>query len=93
MLPPGQDQVTGTRLRQFVGTVGWLGQTGRLIPPGPAGVHLHPGLDIGVITDMCRWLLQAPGIAEGQPLPGGTGVARYAPSCSTTWADPLQFLP
>ncbi len=86
VLPAGQDRETGTRLRQFVGTVGWLGQTGRLVPSGPAGVHLHLGLDIGVTTDMCRWPLQAPGIAEGQPPPG-------AYWCSTTWADPLQFLP
>lgn len=86
VLPPGASEPFGTRLRQFVGTVGWLGQTGRLVPPGPAGVHLHLGLDIGVTTDMCRWPLQAPGIAEGQPPPG-------AYWCNTTWADPLQFLP
>jgi hypothetical protein len=86
VLSPGASEPFGTRLRQFVGTVGWLGQTGRLVPPGPVGVHLHLGLDIGVTTDMCRWPLQAPGIAEGQPPPG-------AYWCSTTWADPLQFLP
>ena len=86
VLPPGASEPFGTRLRQFIGTVGWLGQTGRLVPPGPAGVHLHLGLDIGVTTDMCRWPLQAPGVVEGQPPPG-------AYWCSTTWADPLQFLP
>lgn len=86
VLPPSADSETGTRLRQFIGTIGWLGQTGRLIPPGPAGVHLHLGLNIGVSSDMCRWPLQAPGIAEGQPPPG-------ALSCQTTWADPAQFLP
>ncbi|MFV9507577.1 MAG: hypothetical protein AB4911_23755 [Oscillochloridaceae bacterium umkhey_bin13] len=86
VLPPSQMHVTGTRLRQFVGIVGWLGQTGRLVPPGPAGVHLHLGLDIGVSTDMCRWPLQAPGVPQGQPPPGTW-------SCQTTWADPLQFLP
>jgi hypothetical protein len=86
VLPPGIQSATGTRMRQFIGTVGWLGQTGRLILPGPAGVHLHLGLAIGVTTDMCRWPLQAPGVPEGQPPPG-----TY--TCQTTWADPLQFLP
>lgn len=86
VLPPDENNETGTRLRQFVGTVGWLGQTGRLVPPGSAGVHLHLGLDIGVMTDMCRWPLQAPGVAEGQLPPG-------ADSCQTSWADPAQFLP
>jgi hypothetical protein len=86
VLPPSPDGDTGSKLRQFVGTVGWLGQTGRLIPAGSAGVHLHLGLDIGVMTNMCRWPLQAPGIPEDVPPPGSD-------YCYTTWADPLQFLP
>jgi hypothetical protein len=86
VLPPSIGNESGTLMRQFVGTVGWLGQTGRLVPPGSAGVHLHLGLDIGVTSDMCRWPLQAPGVSEGQPPPGASW-------CETTWADPLQFLP
>lgn len=86
VLPPGLDRAIGTRLRQFEGAVGWLGQTGRLIPPGPAGVHLHLGLDTGSWTDMCRWPNQVAGVAEEQPPPGA-----YA--CLTNWADPLQYLP
>lgn len=86
VLPPSAQRERGTLLRQFTNMVGWLGQTGDMTPRGPAGVHLHLGLDIGTTTDMCRWPLQAQGIAEGEPPPG-------AYSCVTTWADPLQFLP
>lgn len=88
VLPPSQGWFggSGTRLRQFTGTVGWLGLTGRIRPIGTAGAHLHLGIDLGVTTDICRWPLQAPGIPEGQPPPG-------AWSCMTTWVDPLQFLP
>jgi hypothetical protein len=86
VLPPGPDQQTGTLLRQFVGIVGWLGETGRLWPPGPAGIHLHLGLDNGSTTDMCRWPNQVTNAPPGEPPRGGT-------QCLTTWADPLQFLP
>jgi len=84
--PPSGIWPTGTRLRQFTGVVGWIGQTGRLIPPGAAGGHLHLGLDLGMTTDVCRWPFQPPGVPEGQPPPGGW-------SCVTTWVDPVQFLP
>ncbi|HEU5090885.1 MAG TPA: hypothetical protein VFT99_25715 [Roseiflexaceae bacterium] len=86
VLPPDEDHETGTRLRQFVGTVGWLGQTGRQVPSGPAGAHLHLGLDTGKATNMCRRPLQAPGVPETRLPPGASG-------CWTDWADPLQFLP
>ena len=86
VFPPGQGSPTGSPLRQLVGTVGWIGQTGRIVPPGPSGVHLHLGLDIGQWTDTCRWPLQVPGFADGQVPPGGSW-------CGTTWVDPLQFLP
>lgn len=86
VLLPSEQRQTGTQMRQFVGIVGWLGQTGNISPQGSAGVHLHLGLDIGTMTDMCRWPLQASNIAEGEPPPG-------AYFCTTTWADPLQFLP
>lgn len=86
VLLPNAERQTGTHMRQFVGAVGWLGQTGAISPQGSAGVHLHLGLDIGTMTDMCRWPLQAVNVAEGEPPPG-------AYFCTTTWADPLQFLP
>jgi cell wall-associated NlpC family hydrolase len=86
VLPPGPGRESGTKLRQFDGIVGWLGVTGKLWPPGPAGVHLHLGLDIGTQTDMCRWPNQLPGLPEGTVPPGGT-------FCMTSWADPIQFLP
>lgn len=86
VLLPDKQRQTGTQMRQFVGTVGWLGQTGNIVPQGVAGVHLHLGLDIGTTTDMCRWPLQAANTNEGEPPPG-------AYFCTTTWADPLQFLP
>jgi hypothetical protein len=86
LLPPGPDKPEGTQLRQFVGIVGWLGDSGHLWPPWPQGAHLHLALDNGSATDMCRWPNQAPGASSGEPPPGGT-------QCLTTWADPLQFLP
>jgi hypothetical protein len=76
----------GTTLRHFIGAVGWIGESGRLIPPGAAGVHLHLGLDVGTTIDSCHWPFQPPGLPIGQPPSGGE-------SCLTTWADPLQFLP
>jgi hypothetical protein len=84
VLPTGSGALTGTTLRQFVGIIGWLGDTGRLWPPWPAGAHLHLGLDNGNTTDMCRWPNQQPGVPVGQPPPGGD-------RCLT--ADPAQFLP
>jgi hypothetical protein len=86
LLAPGPDGQPGTRLRQFIGIVGWLGTTGGLWPPGPAGVHLHLAVDTGTWTDMCRWPNQVPNAPSGEPPPGGT-------ACMTSWADPLQFLP
>jgi hypothetical protein len=86
VLPPGLDVQTGTRLRQFVGIVGWLGESGDLRPRGPAGAHLHLGLDVGSWTDVCQWPFQLSGVPPGEPPPGGT-------SCLTMWADPVQFLP
>jgi cell wall-associated NlpC family hydrolase len=82
----GPPVLPGTTLRQFDGIAGWLGETGRLHPPGLAGVHLHLGVSLGIPTDMCRWPNQAPGVPEGQP-------PRGSATCWTIWADPLQFLP
>ena len=86
VMPPDRARPTGSALRQLVGRVGWIGQTGRLIPAGAAGVHLHLGVDIGQWTNTCRWPLQIAGIPEGQAPPGESW-------CGTTWVDPLQFLP
>jgi hypothetical protein len=86
VLPPGPDTPDGSPLRQFAGTVGWLGDTGKLWPPWPQGAHLHLGLDNGSTTDICRWPNQAPGLPSGAPPPGGM-------QCMTSWADPVQFLP
>jgi hypothetical protein len=86
VLPPDTRHRTGTPLRQFIGIVGWLGDSGRIWPPAPAGVHLHLGLDVGTTTDVCRWPYQIGHVPPSEPPPGGT-------QCLTTWADPLQFLP
>jgi|GEM_PF-3366513 len=78
--------ISGTLLRQFEDTVGTLGQTGRMDPIGADGVHLHLGMSMEQVTDICAWPIQVEGVNQGVPPPGGT-------SCTSIWMDPLQFLP